>query len=121
MRYRGPHQGAPRSEWIVTLAPEVQSTAVGGWIQKGGTASFPAGCQGLRWLQEWSPRSVIAVFAAIGWCAQRGAGLVGRLIRRRRAAGFRLRREDRRARAGGKLGCAVVRHSSDAVTARGLA
>ena len=40
-----------------------------------------------------------------------GAGQVGRLIRRRRAAGFRVRREDRRARAGGKLGCAVVRHS----------
>ena len=40
------------------------------------------------------------------------AGRVGRLIRRRRAAGFRVRREDRRARAGGKLGCAVVRHSA---------
>ena len=65
---------------------------------------------------------VIAVFAAIGVAgAQGGAGQVGRLIRRRRAAGFRVRREDRRARAGGKLACAVVRHSEDAVTARGLA
>jgi hypothetical protein len=51
---------------------------------------------------------VIAVFAAIGLRALgRGAGQVGRLIRRRRAAGFRVRREDRRARAGGKLGCAI--------------
>ena len=70
---------------------------------------------------------VVAAVGDRGVCGDRvgalgrGAGQVGRLIRRRRAAGFRVRREDRRARAGGKLGCAVVRHSSDAVTARGLA
>jgi hypothetical protein len=84
-------------------------------------ASFPLRSQGCV---------AAGAFAAVGdrgvcgdrWRAPGGvAGQVGRLIRRRRAAGFRVRREDRRARAGGKLGCAVVRHSGNAVTARGLA
>ena len=42
----------------------------------------------------------------MGWAAENG-----RLIRRRRAAGLRVRREGGPARPGGKLGCAVVRHS----------
>jgi hypothetical protein len=38
---------------------------------------------------------VIAVFAGIGVVGVRAAALVGRLIGRRRAAGFRVRREKR--------------------------
>ena len=39
-----------------------------------------------------------------GWAAE-----LGRLIRRRRTAGFRVRRAGGPRRTGGKLGCAVVR------------
>ncbi len=84
-------------------------------------SSFPAVSQGAVVVGAVAAVGDRGVCVDRGWGARRGAGQVGRLIRRRRAAGFRVRREVRRARAGGKLGCAVVRHSCNAVTARGLA
>jgi hypothetical protein len=53
--------------------------------------------------------AVIATRGARLWKVGRPGS--GRLIRRRAAAGFRVRREGGPARAGGKLGCAVERHS----------